>query len=112
MKSLNVRLTAADAENIRTLRAAGVSISDVVRAAIRTEAQRHGSVRRKGDVLALLHELDAKLQQREIEPHHGVDLTNRSAVADHIRQGLRAKKRRIIDDLARHERPGRTRRSA
>jgi Arc/MetJ-type ribon-helix-helix transcriptional regulator len=89
MPTLNVRLREEDARLVRELKASGVSISDVVRAAVRREAEQLRAPRDL-DVTALLAEMKAiqpAPSTRRTRPR--VDTTDRRAVARHIRGRLR-----------------------
>ena len=58
MKLVNVRLSADDARLVADLRARGVSVSDVVRRAIRVEAK--GASAKPADPAEVLRELSAR----------------------------------------------------
>lgn len=89
MRLLNVRLNDEDSRLVQQLRDRGVSISDLVRGAIRAEASR-APKREPLDVDAMLAEI-----QRQYPTPPGaksrprIDTTDRRAVQEFIRRKLR-----------------------
>ena len=87
MSLLNVRLSPEDAELVRVLRQSGVSIADVVRAALRSRAK---TIRKRtaADTDALLDEMIARYP-RSGRTRRRVDTTDRAAMRRAIRAKLR-----------------------
>jgi hypothetical protein len=92
MRLLSVRIAAEDERVIRSLRKQGVSIADVVRKALRDEAQRMAKVSagRCGD---LLDEMLARFPRPSGTPAASVASTDRRAVRRLIRGKLRGRRR-------------------
>jgi post-segregation antitoxin (ccd killing protein) len=87
---LNVRLAPEDERLAQELRARGVSISDVVRRAIRSEARRV-----KAEPLAvdgLLEDIIARYPTPNAPARKRPDAADRRAVGAHIRARLRTKR--------------------
>jgi len=92
MRLLNVRLDDDDARLVRLLRDRGISVSDVVRGALRAEAQRIRP-RERLDVDELLAELDRTYPAPKGTARTArVDTTDRRAVQRFIRATLRKRR--------------------
>src|SRR5262249_21316729 len=89
MRLLNVRLGDDDARLVRRLRDRGVSISDVVRGAIRAEANRL-SPRHPRDPDALLRDIRERYPSPSSPEKPAVRSTDRRAVQRLIRSQLRS----------------------
>jgi hypothetical protein len=100
---INVRLAAGDERLVRELRARGVSISDVVRRALRAEAK--SAEQAPVDADALIKEMlerfpapagpSRKVGARTASPSAGrkrPDATDRHAMREHIAARLRARR--------------------
>lgn len=91
MRLLNVRLTPEDEKLVDALKARGVSISDVVRRALREEGARVVDAER--DPVAILEEIIRANPGPPPTPR--VDTTDRRAVQEHIGTLLRAQHAKI-----------------
>jgi hypothetical protein len=96
MKLLNVRLSPEDARLVAALRAAGVSISEVVRAALRREGNR--VIEAVHDPIEILDGIMRRFPapQQSAATENGterIDATDRRAVQRHIRARLRGQRR-------------------
>ena len=88
MRLLNVRLDDDDARLVRRLRDRGISISTVVRNAIRAEAK--NQLGAAPDVQALLQEMQTRFPEPPgTPPRPRIDTTDRRQVARAIRARLR-----------------------
>ena len=89
MRLLNVRLDDDDSRLVQQLRERGVSISDLVRGAIRAEARR-APAPVPLDVDALVAEIESRYPTSpEDEKRPRIDTTNRGEVQELIRRKLR-----------------------
>jgi hypothetical protein len=89
MRLLNVRLDDNDSRLVKQLRERGVSISDLVRGAIRAEARR-APAPKPLDVDALLAEIQKQYPTPPgAKAAHRIDTTNRREVRELIRSRLR-----------------------
>lgn len=89
MRLLNVRLDDDDADLVRRLRDRGISISKIVRGAIRSEAQRLQEVS-ASDPGALLAEMQARYPgPANTTAAHRVDSADRKQVQELVRAKLR-----------------------
>jgi len=89
MRLLNVRLDDNDSRLVKRLRERGVSISDLVRGAIRAEARRAPQTGRL-DVDALVAEIEKQYPTPPGAEKGGrIDTTNRREVQELIRRKLR-----------------------
>ncbi len=86
MALLNVRLTEDDARLVRTLRARGIVISDLVRRAIRAAA---ASASPPGDSDAILTEMIAQIP---LPPRRQIRSANRREAREEILTKLRKKR--------------------
>lgn len=99
MSLLNVRLTRADEEAVRILKRSRVEISTVVRAALRQEAEKHGS-RTAAFTTALLREIFEQYPEPAKPTGRSFDVHDRRVFAGAFREHLarkrvkRARKRR------------------
>lgn len=93
MGTLNVRLGEEDTRRVRELRNAGVSISEVVRSALRQEVAR-GRQRRVLDVDGLLAEMKARFPATPLRRAAAlrIDTTDRRQVARAIRERLQRRR--------------------
>jgi hypothetical protein len=88
MRLLNVRLNEEDAQLVRRLRDRGVSISELVRGAIRGEAKTLAT-KTPPDADALLAEIRRQFPTPATVRRTGVDTTQRKQVQELIRAKLR-----------------------
>jgi hypothetical protein len=89
MRLLNVRLDDHDSRLVQQLRERGVSISDLVRGAIRAEARR-APTPGPLDVDALVAEIEGQYPTPpEAKKRRRIDTTNRREVQELIRRKLR-----------------------
>ena len=89
MRLLNVRLDDNDSRLVKRLRERGVSISDLVRGAIRAEARRAPKTEPL-DVDALVSEIEKQYPTPPAaEKDRRIDTTNRREVQELIRRKLR-----------------------
>jgi len=89
MRLLNVRLDDNDSRLVQRLRERGVSISDLVRGAIRAEARRAPQTGPL-DVDALVAEIEKQYPTPPgADKDHRIDTTNRREVQELIRRKLR-----------------------
>ena len=86
MKLLNVRLDEQDARAVARLRAKGISLSDVVRRAVRAEDQRNNSKRRRSE--EVLAEAQVRFPTPKKAPTR-VSALDRRAVQELVRSRLR-----------------------
>jgi hypothetical protein len=109
MKSLNVRLTADDAQRVHQLKKAGVSISDLVREAIAREAGRHREHSKPPKAREFLRALFERFPAPENERGGSRRRVARAARSrDLLREHLKADHSRIqLDYLRRHKPAGR-----
>lgn len=87
---LNVRLTPEDERNVAQLRARGISISELMRRALRVEALK--SSESPVDAKQLIVDMIALHPTPKAATQRKVDATDRGAVRRHIQARLRAKK--------------------
>ena len=86
----NVRLSPEDARLVERLRARGISLAEVMRRAIRTEA---GELNEQPvDSDALIEDLLTQFPTPATPPGRRPDATDRHAVREHIRKRLRARR--------------------
>jgi hypothetical protein len=91
MRLLNVRLDDNDSRLVKRLRERGVSISDLVRGAIRAEARRAPKTDPL-DVDALVSEIEKQYPTPpRAEKDRRIDTTNRREVQELIRRKLRGR---------------------
>lgn len=88
MRTLNVRLSAEDEEAMRVLRRAGVEVSAVVRAALRTEAERLRG-RTEQSARELLAKIYAEVPEPVAAPARRYDVHDRRAFAAAMRAHVR-----------------------
>jgi hypothetical protein len=93
MSLLNVRLTKADEEAIRILKRSGVEISQVVRAAIRREAEKHRPRTAEQTARLVAEIFERHPEPDEVEPRT-FDVHDRRAFAAAFREHLRKRPRR------------------
>ncbi len=86
---LNVRLTPEDERAVAQLRARGVSISEIMRRALRAEVSRNEHI--QVDAESLVAELQARFPTPSKPSARRVDATDREAVREHIKKRLRAR---------------------
>lgn len=86
---LNVRLTPEDERAVAQLRARGVSISEIMRRALRAEVARNEHI--QVDAESLVAELQARFPTPSKPSSRRVDATDRDAVREHIKKRLRAR---------------------
>jgi post-segregation antitoxin (ccd killing protein) len=90
MPLVNVRLDAEDARRARALRAEGVRISTLVRAALRQEFERRAEARsRRRKPSALVAEIIERFPDDRPTNYRGPRLDDRRAVREHIVARLR-----------------------
>lgn len=89
MRLLNVRLDDDDSRLVQQLKKRGVSISELVRGAIRAEARRAANPEPL-DVDALVAEIERQYPTpAAAKKRHRIDTTNRREVAEFIRAKIR-----------------------
>lgn len=89
MALLNVRLTKADEEAVRILKRSRVEISTVVRNALHREAEKLRP-RSAAFTAGVLHEIFERYPEPDRAAPRGYDVHDRRALADAIRDHLRA----------------------
>ncbi len=93
MKSINVRLTPADAAAVRKLKSQGQNISSIIRDTLHERASKPPAKRRritKAEIRSVLAEVDA-LQEGEVVPEYirlGVDPSIRQQASAYVRLRL------------------------
>src|SRR5437867_2536277 len=93
---LNFRLNDDDARRADELRRHGINLSDLVRQAIRDEYERRNPKQRTGEELVqAIREIHERIPLPPDLPRIGVDVTDRRAASEFIRQRMLAKHRRI-----------------
>jgi hypothetical protein len=94
-KLVNVRLSSEDEQLAHKLRSHGISISDVLRRALRNEVRELETASTPVDterVLEDMFQLYPTPPQSKKNRSDTIDATDRKAVADHIRKQLRARR--------------------
>jgi hypothetical protein len=92
MALMNVRLTEADEEAIRILKRSRVKISDVVRAALHREAEKHRP-RSAAQTSSLLERIFEEYPEPEQARDRPFDARDRRAFAEAFRKRLRRRRR-------------------
>ncbi len=87
---INVRLNPEDERLVERLRARGISISELMRRALRSEVAKTND--EPIDATALIDELIAKFPTVPNVPHARPDTTDRCAVREHIAKRLRRRR--------------------
>lgn len=87
---LNVRLTPEDQRIVERLKARGVSISEIMRRALRTEDEQAAPTR--VDPEALVAELQATHPTPAKAKRSAIDATDRHAVRKHVQARLRGRR--------------------
>jgi hypothetical protein len=91
---VNVRLSAEDAAKAKALREAGTELSEIVRAAIRTEYERRFRRVSSGDVRAELERIYAAHPDPEDLPAPEVDVHDRRAFREAVGKQVRKRTKR------------------
>ncbi len=86
----NVRLGPEEQRFAKQLRARGISVSDVVRRALRSEASKLDA--EAADAARVLEEIFSEHPTPEDAPKQGPCATDRRAVQEHIRKRLRRRR--------------------
>jgi hypothetical protein len=92
-KLLNVRLGPEDERLVQKLKARGISISEIVRRALRDEVRELDKASTPVDTDRMLEEMFRLYPDPPGSTKSRPDATDRRAVAEHIRKQLRARRR-------------------